>query len=85
MTPITPTPYKVIRRTSLFVVLHNNDLTGIDQLNPYSRRLKMTKQKKMTEKELEQVSGGPYIRNFNGSPGVIEKRNNSAVRRLGIP
>ena len=45
----------------------------------------MTKQKKMTEKELEQVSGGPYIRNFNGSPGVIEKRNNSAVRRLGIP
>ena len=30
----------------------------------------------MTEKELEQVSGGPHIRNFNGRTGVIEKRNN---------
>ncbi|MBT3770124.1 MAG: bacteriocin, partial [Acidiferrobacteraceae bacterium] len=26
----------------------------------YSRRLKMTKQKQMTEKELDQVSGGPH-------------------------
>jgi len=26
----------------------------------------MTKQKQMTEKELDQVSGGPHIRNFNG-------------------
>ncbi len=32
--------------------------------------------KQMTEKELEQVSGGPHIRNFNGRTGVIEKRNN---------
>jgi bacteriocin-like protein len=30
----------------------------------------------MTEKELDQVSGGPHIRNFNGRTGVIEKRNN---------
>ena len=44
----------------------------------------MTKQKQMTEKELDQVSGGPHIRNFNGicygcwddRPGIIEKRNN---------
>ena len=27
----------------------------------------MTKQKQMTEKELDQVSGGPHIRNFNGA------------------
>jgi bacteriocin-like protein len=38
--------------------LHNNGFTGIDQPNTYSRRLKMTKQKQMTEKELDQVSGG---------------------------
>ena len=31
----------------------------------------MTKQKQMTEKELEQVSGGPHIRNFNGRTGVM--------------
>ena len=36
----------------------------------------MTKQKQMTEKELDQVSGGPHIRNFNGRTGVIEERNN---------
>ena len=43
----------------------------------------MTKQKQMTEKELDQVSGGPHIRNFNvtcygcldSRSGVIEKRN----------
>jgi hypothetical protein len=29
------------------VVLHNNGLTGIDQQNTYSRRLKMTKQKQI--------------------------------------
>ena len=36
----------------------------------------MTKQKQMTEKELDQVSGGPHIRNFNGRLGVIETGNN---------
>ena len=36
----------------------------------------MTTQKQMTEKELDQVSGGPHIRDFNGRTGVIEKRNN---------
>jgi bacteriocin-like protein len=45
----------------------------------------MTKQKQMTEKELDQVSGGPHIRNFNGRLGVIEKRNNSVVNPIGKP
>ena len=36
----------------------------------------MIKQKQMTDKELDQVSGGPHIRNFNGRTGVIEKRIN---------
>ena len=56
--------------------LHNNGFTGIDQPNTYSRGLKMTKQKQMTEKELDQVSGGPHIRDFNGRLGVIETGNN---------
>ena len=30
----------------------------------------------MTEKELDQVSGGPHYKDFNGRTGVIEKRNN---------
>ena len=34
----------------------------------------MTKQKQMTENELDQVSGGPHIRNFNGRTGVIGNR-----------
>jgi bacteriocin-like protein len=58
--------------------LHNNGFTGIDQPNTYSRGSKMTTQKQMTEKELDQVSGGPHIRDFSGRPGVIEKRNSSA-------
>ena len=36
----------------------------------------MTKQKQMTEKELDQISGGPHYKDFNGRTGVIEKRNN---------
>jgi bacteriocin-like protein len=58
------------------MVLHNNGFTGIDQPNTYSRRLKMIKQKQMTEQELDQVSGGPHYSDFNGRTGVIEKRNN---------
>jgi bacteriocin-like protein len=61
----------VITHTSLITALHNNGFTGIDQPNIYSRGLKMTKQKQMTEKELDQVSGGPHIRNFNGRTGVM--------------
>ena len=34
----------------------------------------MTTQKQMTEKELDQVSGGPHIRDFNGRTGVIGNR-----------
>jgi bacteriocin-like protein len=34
----------------------------------------MAKQKQMTEKELDRVSGGPHIRNFNGRTGVIGNR-----------
>ena len=30
----------------------------------------------LTEQELDDISGGPHIRNFNGRTGVIEKRNN---------
>ena len=42
----------------------------------------MTKQKQMTEKELDQVSGGPHIRNFNGRTGVI---GNRASRGIIVP
>jgi|TARA_B110000263_G_scaffold244566_1_gene252781 uncharacterized protein len=45
-----------MRHTSLILVLHNNGLTGIDQPNTYSRRLKMTTQKQMTEQELDWYS-----------------------------
>ena len=34
----------------------------------------MTTQKQMTEKELDQVSGGPHIKDFNGRLGVIGNR-----------
>jgi bacteriocin-like protein len=64
------------------VVLHNNGCTGIDQPNNYSRRLKMTKHKQMTQKELDQVSGGPHYSDFNGRPGVIGKR---ASRNIIVP
>jgi hypothetical protein len=43
-----------MRNTSLIWGLHNNGFTGINQPNTYSRRLKMTKQKQMTERELTQ-------------------------------
>jgi len=36
----------------------------------------MTTQKQMTEKELDQISGGPHYKDFSGRTGVIEKRNN---------
>ena len=67
-------PQKVIKHTSLIVALINNGFTGIDQPNIYSRGLKMTKQKQMTEKELDQISGGPHYTDFNGRPGVMGKR-----------
>jgi bacteriocin-like protein len=69
----------VITHTSLITALHNNGFTGIDQPNIYSRGLKMTKQKPMTEKELDQISGGPHYTDFNGRPGVIGKRESRNV------
>jgi bacteriocin-like protein len=72
-------PHKVIRNTSLILVLHNNGCTGIDQMNIYSRRLKMTKQKQMTQKELDQVSGGPNRRPYDHQhsflPGPFNTHN----------
>ncbi len=45
----------------------------------------MTKQKQMTEKELDQVSGGPHIKNFNGRLGVMLCGGTcpDAIRRSG--
>jgi len=40
----------------------------------------MTKQKQMTEKELDQVSGGPHYSDFNGRTGVMEKRSKRKLR-----
>ena len=83
--------------TSLILVLHNNGFTGIDQPNTYSRGLKMTKQKQMTEKELDQVAGGTitvnagHLRRFvtyteHGSPFKVEIHK-PAFRngRIGVP
>ena len=71
-------PNKVIRNTSLILVLHNNGCTGIDQPNTYSRRLKMTKQKQMTEKELDQVSGG-LITIFTNSASFKQKGTKAEI------
>ena len=38
-------PYKVMKHTSLLLVLHNNGFTGIGWMSLSSRRLKMTPQK----------------------------------------
>jgi bacteriocin-like protein len=70
----------VIGRTSLILVLHNNGFTGIDQPNQYSRGLKMTKQKQMTKKELDQVSGGPHYKDFYSRLSV---KRNEVERRTG--
>jgi bacteriocin-like protein len=65
-----------MRNTSLILVLHNNGFTGIDQPNKRSRRLKMTKQKQMTEKELDQVNGGVVLL-------VVEDPRKSSPARKG--
>ncbi len=42
----------------------------------------MIKQKQMTKKELDQVSGGPHYSDFSGRPSVIGKR---ASRGIIVP
>tara|TARA_B100000809_G_C14765586_1_gene397463 strand:- start:197 stop:445 length:249 start_codon:yes stop_codon:yes gene_type:complete len=71
------------------LVLHNNGFTGIDKPNTYSREFKMTKQKQMTEKELDQVSGGAGwwadgIRGKGRDVGPIGHIN-SIVNPIGKP
>jgi len=42
----------------------------------------MTKAKHMTQKELDQISGGPHIRNYDGKPAVMGKQ---ASRTIIVP